>query len=131
MSSTDYNYDEAGQFFPYFILTIAAIVTVPTTYSWLRPRKELENTAPRIHTEYRPDDADLIDTVKGRQRRRERKTKRMLLSVVGWTTMAFMVYLIIVTARSVPNIWDPYEVLGIGYVSCAYYSCRDSYLQDT
>lgn len=115
--STDYNYDDQGQFFPYFILTVVAVVTVPTTYSWLKPRKELENTAPRIQTDYRPSDADLVDAVKGRQRRRERKTKRMLLSVVGWGVMVFMVYLIAVTARTAPKIWDPYEVLGISYVS--------------
>jgi translocation protein SEC63 len=116
MSSTDYNYDEQGQFFPYFILTITAIVTVPATYSWLKPSKELESTAPRIYTDYRPEDADLVATVKSRQRRRERKTKRMLLSIGGWTLMAAMVYLIIVTARTVPKIWDPYEVLGISMV---------------
>lgn len=117
MSSTDYNYDEQGQFFPYFILTIAAIVTVPATYSWLKPSKELENTAPRIPTDYKPDDAALVATVKGRQRRRERRTKRMLLSIIGWAVMGFMAYLIAVTARTVPKIWDPYEVLGVSRVS--------------
>ena len=115
--STDYNYDQEGQFFPYFVLTVVAVITVPTTYSWLKPRKELENTAPRIRTDYRPNDADLVDAVKGRQRRRERKTKRMLLSLVGWVVMAGMVYLIAVTARTATKIWDPYEVLGISYVS--------------
>ena len=115
--STDYNYDDQGQFFPYFILTTVAVITIPTTYSWLKPRKELENTAPRIATDYTPDDADLVATVKGRQRRRERKTKRMILSIVGWAVMAGMVYLILVTARTVPKIWDPYEVLGVSRVS--------------
>ncbi|KIW04830.1 uncharacterized protein PV09_04013 [Verruconis gallopava] len=113
--STEYNYDEQGQFFPYFILTIAAIVTVPTTYSWLKPSKELENTAARIQTDYRPDDADLVDKVKSKQRRRERRTKRMLVSIAGWAVMVGMVYLIIVTARTIPKVWDPYEVLGISY----------------
>ncbi|KAI4206026.1 MAG: hypothetical protein LQ346_001336 [Caloplaca aetnensis] len=37
--STDYTYDEQGQFFPYFILTISALVTVPLTYSLLKPTK--------------------------------------------------------------------------------------------
>jgi len=113
--STDYNYDDQGQFFPYFILVTVAVITVPTTYSWLKPRKELENTAPRIQTDYRPGDAEIVDTVKGRQRRRERKTKRMLLSICGWVVMAGMCYLIAVTARTAPKIWDPYEVLGLPY----------------
>lgn len=55
MSGTDYNYDEQvrlsayfvralsdtaqGQFFPFFILTITTLVTVPTTISFLRPSK--------------------------------------------------------------------------------------------
>jgi preprotein translocase subunit Sec63 len=37
MSSTDYNYDEQGQFFPFFILTLTGLVTLPLTYSLLRP----------------------------------------------------------------------------------------------
>jgi translocation protein SEC63 len=55
MSGTDYNYDEQvprhptvqrtvsntaqGQFFPFFILTVTTLVTVPTTISFLRPSK--------------------------------------------------------------------------------------------
>lgn len=116
-SSTDYNYDEQGQFFPYFILTLTAIITIPTTLSWLKRSKDIEDTAPRTDIDYRPEDADLVQTVKGRQKRRERKTKRMIVSLVGWATMAFMVYLIIVTARTVTKIWDPYEVLGVSRVS--------------
>jgi preprotein translocase subunit Sec63 len=37
--STDYNYDEQGQFFPYFVTTMAALITVPLTYSLLKPSK--------------------------------------------------------------------------------------------
>ncbi|KAF2396016.1 protein translocation protein SEC63 [Trichodelitschia bisporula] len=111
--STDYTYDEQGQFFPYFILTITSIITLPLTYSFLRPSKELENTAPRIHSDFKPEHADLIDGQKAKQKRRERKLKRMVASSVGWAMMTFMIYLIIVTARTVPQIWDPYDVLGV------------------
>jgi translocation protein SEC63 len=54
-SGTDYNYDEQvrsrahfdsyatnslqGQFFPYFILTVTTLVTVPATISFFRPSK--------------------------------------------------------------------------------------------
>ncbi|KAJ4167174.1 secretory subunit [Fusarium oxysporum] len=31
--SSDYSYDEQGQFFPFFILTLTGIVTVPLTYT--------------------------------------------------------------------------------------------------
>lgn len=114
--STDYNYDEQGQFFPYFILTLTSLITIPTTISALSPSKELENTAPRIQSDFKPKDADLIDGQRRKQKRRERKQKRMIFSVGGWFVMAWMVYLIITTARIIPEIWDPYTVLGVSRV---------------
>ncbi|QDS77496.1 hypothetical protein FKW77_000226 [Venturia effusa] len=111
--STDYTYDAQGQFFPYFVLTITALVTIPTTVSWLRPSKDLENTAPRIHSDYRPEHANIIASLKAKQKRRERKIKRAIVSIGGWLIIASMVYLIIVTARTITKIWDPYDVLGI------------------
>ncbi len=114
--STDYSYDEQGQFFPYFVLTITGIITLPLTYSALKPSKELENTAPRIRTDYKPEESDVIDEQKKTQRRKERKTKRMLFSLSGWLLMLYMVYLIIVTVRTIPKVWDPYDVLGISRV---------------
>lgn len=111
--STDYTYDEQGQFFPYFVLVITGLVTLPTTYSLLRPSRDPENTAPRIHSDFQPDHADLIEGQKRKQKRRELKIKRMLTTLAGWLLMAYMVYLMLVTARNTPKIWDPYEVLGI------------------
>jgi translocation protein SEC63 len=120
--STDYNYDEQGQFFPYFILTITGMIIVPLTYATLKPKKELENTGSRIRSDFKPADADLIEGQKKRQKRRERKLKRMLFSAGGWLLMAYMVYLIIVTARTVTKIWDPYDILGVSRVCSTYTS---------
>ena len=111
--SSEYTYDDQGQFFPYFILTITAIITLPLTYSAFKPSKELENTAPRIRSDYKPDSVNLIDEQKKKQKRRERKLKRMVGSLAGWVVMGLMIYLIVVTARTVQKIWDPYEVLGV------------------
>ncbi|KAF1347755.1 molecular chaperone [Delphinella strobiligena] len=112
--STEYNYDDQGQFFPFFFVTVAGLVTLPVTYSLLRPSKaELENTAPRIQSSYEPEHADLIEGQRRRQKRRERKVKRMIVAASGWAFMGLMIYLMSVTARSIPQIWDPYEILGI------------------
>lgn len=128
--STEYSYDEQGQFFPFFFVTVAGLVTLPVTYSLLKPSKgichslvnsgphtynssDLENTATRIESSYTPEHADLIDAHRRRQKRRERKIKRMIVAGVGWTTIALMVYLMAVTQRSTPKIWDPYEILGV------------------
>ncbi|KAI4155141.1 MAG: hypothetical protein LQ341_000238 [Variospora aurantia] len=111
--STDYTYDEQGQFFPYFILTISALVTLPLTYSLLKPTKELENTAPRIKSGFRPPDENLIQGQKRKQWRRERRLKRIITVVVGYASMAVMLYLIAVTKTTLPKIWDPYDILEI------------------
>jgi len=111
--SSDYNYDENGQFFPFFILTITGIITVPVTYSLLRPSKQLENTAPRIPTDFKPEHVDIIEGQRLKQKRRERKLKRGLSAVGGWLVMFFMVYLIIVTQRTAPKVWDPHSILGV------------------
>ncbi|KAI9721743.1 MAG: hypothetical protein M1812_002078 [Candelaria pacifica] len=111
--STDYSYDEQGQFFPFFVLTISGLVTLPLTYSLLTPSKDLENTAPRIQSEFKPQDADLIEGQIKKQKRRERRLKRIVTAAAGWLMMGYMIYLIMVTARSIPKIWDPYDILGI------------------
>ncbi|KAF3026259.1 secretory subunit [Penicillium rubens] len=111
--SSDYTYDEQGQFFPFFILTLTGLVTLPLTYNLLRPSKELENTAPRIKSDFKPEHADLIDAQKRKRLRKERRIKRIITVVVGYAVMAWMVYLIVVTARTVVKAYDPYDILGV------------------
>ena len=111
--STDYTYDEQGQFFPYFILTISALITVPLTFSLLKPTKELESTAPRIKSDFKPPDENLIQGQKRKQWRRERRLKRFITVLTGYATIALMMYLIAVTKTTAPKIWDPYDILEI------------------
>ena len=40
----------------------------------------------------------------------------MVTAFLGWLVIGWMVYLIISTARTLPKIWDPYDVLGISRV---------------
>jgi translocation protein SEC63 len=77
---------------------------------------DLENTAPRIHSDFKPPHADLIEGQKRKQKRRERKLKRMITVVLGYALMGYMCYLIAVTAKTIPKIWDPYDILGISRV---------------
>jgi translocation protein SEC63 len=108
-----------GQFFPFFILTVVGIVTVPLTYSVLKPSSDPGATAPRIRTDFRPEHADLIDGQRKAQKRKERKLKRIITVALGWATMAFMAYLIYVTARTIPKLWNPYDILGLSDVRVA------------
>jgi translocation protein SEC63 len=111
--STDYTYDEQGQFFPYFVLTLTGLVTFPLTYNLLKPPKDLENTAPRIRSDFKPEHEDLIEAQKRKRLRKERRIKRIVTVVLGYAIMAYMAYLIVITARASPKIWDPYDILGV------------------
>lgn len=115
--STDYNYDENGQFFPFFVLTLTGLVTLPLTYNVFKKNTEIENTAPRIKSDFKAKHDDLIQTQRRAQKRREFKTKRTIAVVLGYLVMAWMVYKIIVTKRITPKIWDPYDILGLSRVS--------------
>lgn len=109
--STDYSYDDQGQFFPFFFVTLSALVVIPVTYSVLKPSTELESTAPKINSNFKPKEGDLVDFQKRRQKKRERKLKRIVLVVLGWAFIAFNVWWMLNTQRLVLKIWDPYEIL--------------------
>jgi hypothetical protein len=108
--------DFQGQFFPVFVLTLTGLVTLPLTYTLLFPTKDIEAKAPRIKSDFKPKDANLIQAQRNAQKRRQRRVTRAIFVLAGWALMAGMVYLIINTQRTVPKIWNPYDILGISEV---------------
>ncbi|KAI5310230.1 secretory subunit [Ascosphaera atra] len=117
MSSTDYDYDEQGQFFPFFIATMSGLVTFPLLYHLVKPNKDLENTAPRIQSDFQPPQDDIIKRQRQKQIRKQRPVKRIATVVIGLAIMAYMIYLIVVTQRTAPKLYDPYEILGLSRTS--------------
>ncbi|KAF5026285.1 hypothetical protein F66182_1635 [Fusarium sp. NRRL 66182] len=111
--SSDYSYDEQGQFFPFFILTLTGLVTAPLTYSLLRPSSDQDALAPRIKTDFKSEHAATVESLKTAQKRSQWRVKRAISVVIGWAVMAGMVYLILVTQRTVPKLYNPYDILGI------------------
>lgn len=115
--SSEYNYDPDAQFFPFFILTITSLVTLPLTYSLLRtptPSTGSSSKASHITSPHQPPHADLIEAQRAKQKRKDAPTKRILTTAAGWALMAYMVYLVYVTARATPTVWNPYDILDIG-----------------
>jgi len=113
--SSEYNYDADAQFFPFFVLTISALVTLPLTYSLLRSPTDTSKLAKagRIESAFTPEDADIIDAQRAKQKRKELRLKRMLAALGGWALMGYMVYLMAVTAQNQPTIWNPYDILSV------------------
>ena len=77
---------------------------------------DIEDTAPRIKSNFKPADDALIQGQKRKQWRRERRLKRIITVAVGWSAIALMLYLIAVTKVTVAKIWDPYDILEISRV---------------
>lgn len=93
-------------------------MTLPLTYvlvsSWFSdPSKRF----PRIQTDYRPKNAELVDAQKSKDRRKTRRLGLTLVVVIGWAVMLYMAYLIrFVEAPSIQRIWNPYDILDIAEV---------------
>lgn len=111
--SSDYSYDTEGQFFPFFVLTLTGLVTLPLTYTLVRPSTTDENVAPVIKTDYKTQNADVVESLRSADKKKQRRVGRALFVVAGWIVMAGMAYLIMTTKASVPKIWNPYDILGI------------------
>ena len=111
--SSDYNYDSEGQYFPFFMLTIVSLITIPLTYNVLKASDELEQTGERVQSDFKPKDADIIAAQKKKQRRKERKLKRIIAVVFGWASMFYLAYLVYNSEQERPKMWDPYTILGV------------------
>ena len=105
-----------AQFFPFFILTLSGLVTVPLTYTLLRASTDDGDLAPRIQSDYRVKDDNVVKSLRAAQRRKQRKLKRTIVVLLGWALMGFMLYLIMVTTPTVHKLWNPYDILGIAEV---------------
>ncbi|OAA56473.1 translocation complex component [Cordyceps fumosorosea ARSEF 2679] len=111
--SSDYSYDNEAQFFPFFILTLSGLVTLPLTYSLLRGGADADDKAGAIQTDYKHNHADVVDALRAAQKRKQRRVKRALVAIAGWALMAAMAYLIMTTQPVINKIWNPYDILGI------------------
>jgi translocation protein SEC63 len=98
---------------------LTSLVTLPLTWTILFPYKDPNAAARRSKAASAYEDNHGLAEVKRQraaQRRKMRRIKRTLIVIAGWAIMGFMVYLILVTQRVTPKLWNPYDILGIGDV---------------
>ncbi|RYP04650.1 hypothetical protein DL765_010121 [Monosporascus sp. GIB2] len=74
---------------------------------------EGKTSAYQRFTDYKPENADLIQAQRNAQKRKQRRVKRIIVVLLGYAVMIGMLYLILTTQRSVNKIWNPYDILGI------------------
>jgi translocation protein SEC63 len=117
--SSDYSYDEEGTLWPFFVFTLSGLVTLPLSYVLYKGTRDPAASFPRIKSDYQPKNAEVIDATRKKDRRKENKLWLVCLVVLGWSVMAYTMYLIYVTPVTVRSIWNPYDILGISEVCFA------------
>ena len=108
-----------GQFFPFFVLTLTSLVTLPLTWTILSPSKSQDDGAQRGKASSAFEAEHGVTEVKSQrsaQRRKMRRVKRTVVVLLGWAVIGFMVYLILTTQRITPKVWNPYDILEIAEV---------------
>jgi len=111
--SAEYAYDEDGHLWPFFVFTLAFIVAVPTTYFLFKQRRDPAAAFKRIQTNYKHDHADLVDSLRKKEKRKDRKLWLLLLVVFLWSVIGYMGYLISITEAPQQKLWNPYDILKI------------------
>ncbi|KAJ2897979.1 hypothetical protein MKZ38_004247 [Zalerion maritima] len=110
--SSEYSYDKENEHWPFYVIVLTGLVTLPVTYS-LFPSKIASAAAPKVTTDFRPKDGDLIASQRKALMRKNRRTWSILIAVGGWSVLIYMSYLIATAHRTPPKIYNPYDILGI------------------
>ncbi|KAJ3035523.1 secretory subunit [Rhizophlyctis rosea] len=105
-----YQYDETGAIFNYFLLTILALVLVPMTYTKVFGAKAKRD----------PNACKCANCQNKRKRIAALKTKdqplisvKTIFLVLGWIFFALVAYKVATTVIEEPGPWDPYEIMGL------------------
>ncbi|EAQ88992.1 hypothetical protein CHGG_05611 [Chaetomium globosum CBS 148.51] len=111
--STDYAYDEEGYLWPFFVFTLALIITVPLTYFLVKRSRDPAASFSRIQTSFKHDHSATVDALRKKEKRKDRKLWLTFAVVTGWAVMGYMLYLIQTTEAPVHKLWNPYDILNI------------------
>ncbi|CAK7268373.1 secretory subunit [Sporothrix epigloea] len=112
--AVDYDYDETGQLWPFFVFTLAVIITLPLTFVLLKGLGNPAAVFPRVQSNFRHSHSDLVDAERAKYRRQQRRLGLILAVTVGWATIGYMLYLIqYAEAHQIERVWNPYDILGI------------------
>ncbi|KAJ3048824.1 secretory subunit [Rhizophlyctis rosea] len=106
-----YQYDETGAIFNYFLLAMLALALVPATYMRLfgSSKSKLDKHA-----------CNCANCQQKRKRIAALKRKdqpvisvRTILLIIGWIFFALITYKVATTVIEEPGPWDPYSILGV------------------
>lgn len=81
MSDSRYSYDETTEIWPYFVITLATVVTVPMTISAIIRITTSDSDAKAYKTSYVPETGSHIAKFKARSKRSKLFTKLYVFNI--------------------------------------------------
>ncbi|KAK3989531.1 hypothetical protein QBC44DRAFT_267016 [Cladorrhinum sp. PSN332] len=112
--STDYTYDEEGHLWPFFVFTLTFIITLPLSFLLFKRSQDPAASFPRTKSNFTHKHTDIVDSLRSREKRKDRKLWLIFAVATGWSVMGYMLYLINTTEGPAPQkVWNPYDILGI------------------
>jgi len=119
MPKTNFQYDESGNTFYYFLLTFLGIILFPSTYYFwpqeekVDPEKKKKYTAHAKETIYWEACLEKGDRLEQKDPwKKFRNRVALLLIFIGWIFFAMILYQISLFDYEMAN-FDPYEILGV------------------
>jgi len=119
MPKTNFQYDESGNTFYYFLLTFLGIILFPSTYYFwpqedkVDPEKKKKYTAYAKETIYWEACLEKGDRLEQKDPwKKFRNRVALLLIFIGWIFFAMIIYQISLFDYEMAN-FDPYEILGV------------------
>lgn len=108
----NYNYDESGLYFYYFLVTILALIVVPYT---LKTVRYFTSKVPKCGFVCSCEACNTKDSLLKSKKKSLFSHKRLYFLVFGWAAIAVLARFIIRNTLIEKIAFDPFEILGIEY----------------
>lgn len=126
MASSEYNYDELGETWPFFIIALLSFILLPLTFKYVA--RILSNTNPTKENDSIPGsikensetikvpNVSEIQSFQSRQKSLKIFNKSLLVLIVGWTAVYYLAKYVTKEA-DMTGLFDPYTILDVSFTA--------------
>lgn len=120
--ASEYNYDEEGETWPFFVLALLAFILLPLSIKWiyrvlksdnpLSYNKEIPGAILKDHQTLAIDNHDQISRFQSKQKSAKIFNKTLLTLIVGWSLFIYIA-LNFTKEANLEGTFDPYAILDV------------------
>ncbi|KAI5962431.1 SEC63 [Candida pseudojiufengensis] len=126
MASSEYNYDEEGETWPFFILALLSFILIPITINYFAtllstsdPTKINSKIIGSIKEDaetLKIDNLNDIKSFRNKQRSSKILNKSLIIIVLGWATVIYL-GLYVTKETDMTGLFDPYTILDVSFTA--------------